>query len=311
MSLKALCRNGATEHVEPGIHVNMPRSMYDKIPALSASVLKKWLNLREIPSEFKWWLKDRWEDTEVSESILLGLALDCMKLESRRFGDSFAVIPNDAPPKRTRKDGVKHTPATLAAMEWWDRFNTQNSGKRVLTSEQYEKVCLMSSSLDMSPVVKGVFDNCVKVSLVGTLWGFPCKSEIDLWNAEINHILDLKTSWTVEPGVFTDTIRKYQYLEQAVFYLSLARALGFDKEVFSFIAVKSSAPWTVKVSSFSPKDDITHKLIFDGIAARLEQGAEELVGRLNQDAFVDSDEWGLIDMPSWYVRNLQAERRLM
>ena len=90
MNLSALC-HGDPLPFEPGIHAGVSREAYDRIPALSATVLKKWLSLGEIPSEFAYWMRTRWEETP-SEAMLLGSALDCQLLDGD-FLNRFAVAP--------------------------------------------------------------------------------------------------------------------------------------------------------------------------------------------------------------------------
>ena len=100
--LAKLCR-GEPQVFAPGIYFDVPREVYDNIPALSCSVLKKWLTYQSVPGEFAHWLKEvRWLEEE-NDAILMGRALDCMLLEPRHFEERFAVLPLDAPRKPTDK----------------------------------------------------------------------------------------------------------------------------------------------------------------------------------------------------------------
>ena len=89
--LDRLCR-GEPLQFEPGIYANMNRLDYDNLPALSCTALKKWLSLGEIPSEFAYWMKTRWEQPP-TEAFLIGSALDCRLLEGANYSNRFAVAP--------------------------------------------------------------------------------------------------------------------------------------------------------------------------------------------------------------------------
>ena len=203
--------------------------VYDNIPALSCSVLKKWLTYESVPGEFAHWLKEeRWVE-EKSESILMGSALDCMLLEPREFEARFAVVPEDAPPQADHSaDAMPKNPARQAeeAIAWWDEFNARANGKAILTAEQNTNCLEMMLAINRAPAAQGVFKHCRKAVLVGEMFdGIPCKCEIDLWNPKIPHILDLKTANDVRPEAFVYAAGKFQYIEQAVFYLELAAAV--------------------------------------------------------------------------------------
>jgi hypothetical protein len=312
MNLDALC-HGTPVAVEPGVHLNMPRTEYDRIPAISATVLKKWLQLEAVPSEFSYWLKTRW-DEPISESLLIGLALDTMLLEPGLFERKFAVIPENAPtkPSRRQREAKKPSPESIGAIAWWDSFNAKANGKQILTNPQCEIVNRMLAALRESQSIDGVFENCQKVVLIGELFGLPAKAEIDLWNVRIPHILDLKTAADVSPIWFADAARKFGYLEQASFYLLLARACGFDfKRIFTFIAVRNTAPWTVKPHQFAPFDDTDHWGLFEGTSARLKRAAAELSQRLDAGEFQDDLDWQLLKFPEWVVRNAKMDQLAM
>ena len=210
-----------------GIHTNLERSIYDRIPALSCTALKKWLSLGEIPSEFEYWMKTRWEEPP-TEAFLIGSALDCRLLEGANYSSRFAVAP-----KVDRR--------TNAGKAQWAAFEAANPGKTILTLEQGELVQQMAYSLLRAESLDGVFKNCEKTCVCDELFGFPCKSEFDLFNPRSNHLLDLKSCRDVSPKWFAKAFLDFGYAEQATFYLALAQAAGLEKTIFDFIAVKKEA----------------------------------------------------------------------
>ena len=290
MNLSALC-HGDPLPFEPGIHVGVSREAYDRIPALSATVLKKWLSLGEIPSEFAYWMRTRWEETP-SEAMLIGSALDCQLLDGD-FSSRFAVAP----------DVDRRTTAGKAQ---WNAFKAANKSKTVLTASQSEKVAAMVQSLHVSPSLDGVFNNCKKTVLCGELWGFPCKAEIDLFTSNSEHILDLKTARDVSAHWFAKAFLDLGYDCQATFYLSLAQACGLDKQIFDFLTVKNEVPWTCKVHSFDINNQ-EHRILFDACSVKLARATGAVTTRLEFNNFTDPQDWELLQLPEWALRQAKME----
>ena len=306
--LKRLCRSEPVV-LEPGCHFGVPRDVYDNIPALSRTMLTKWLSREKVLSEFGWWLETRWEEP-VSESQLLGSALDCMLLESQQFADKFAVIPNDAPPRpniRTRS-ARNPSPAGRDSLAWWNDFEERAAGKQILTAAQNTACLEMMLAIRKAPTATGIFEHCQKAVLVGEVFGFPAKGEIDLWNPRIPYIMDLKTAVDVAPDRFKDAIKWFHYHDQAAFYLLLAQACGFeDKTMFSWVTVKNQAPWTVKVHAFAPFKDLKHFKIFQAAKQRLARAADAITQHLRRNDFADSQDWDLVQFDDWMVRQAEFE----
>jgi PDDEXK-like domain of unknown function (DUF3799) len=310
MNLDALCPNGLAISCEPGLYMQFDRHAYDAIPAFSATVLKKWLTLGAIPSEFAYWLKERWHEPP-TEALLLGAALDCSLLEPKRFHLRYAVIPESAParPTNRQRNAKKPSEETLAAIAWWDKFNAEAQGKTILSAGQHEICLRMRDAVQAAPSIEGVFEHCQKVVLVGELFGLPCKAEIDLWNPTIAHIFDLKSAIDVLPDAFAYAASvKFGYVEQAVFYLELARACGhLVKEAFTFIAVKNAAPWTVRAYPFMPFEDSDHWTLYETTRAQLQSAAKTLARRFEDNDFRDNQDWVPLKFPEYLIR--QAKLR--
>ena len=293
MNLSLLCK-GEPLPFEPGIHSGVSRETYDRIPALSATVLKKWLSLGEIPSEFAYWIRNRWDEIP-SDALLLGSALDCQLLDGD-FSSRFAVAP-----EADRR--------TNAGKAQWNAFKATNKGKSVLTAGQSEKVKAMSAALHTSPSLDGVFTNCQKTVLCGELWGFPCKAEIDLFIPGSTHLLDLKTARDVSAHWFAKAFLDLGYDYQASFYLSLAQACTLKKRIFDFLAVKNEAPWTCKVYSFD-FDNPDHRILFDACAIKHARAAGSVTTRLERNNFTDSQDWELLQLPEWALRQAKMDSLL-
>jgi PDDEXK-like domain of unknown function (DUF3799) len=291
MNFVPLC-HGEPEPFAPGIFPKLDRSVYDRIPALSCSALKKWLSLGEIPSEFQYWMKTRWDETP-TEAFLIGSALDCRLLDGD-YEKRFAVAP-----KVDRR--------TNAGKAQWAAFEKANAGKTILTQEQGELVKNMSYSLLQSESLHGVFENCEKTAICVQLFDYPSKAELDFFNPRSTHILDLKSCRDVSPKWFTKAFLDFGYAEQASFYLSIARAAGLDKSIFDFIAVKKEPPWTVKVYSFAPWEDPNHRILYDACCVRLAYAAGAVAARLEANDFRDSQDWEFLKLPEYALYQAKLE----
>ena len=78
MNLSFVCRDPGQVVSLPAksaLYEYLPRSDYENIPALSYSLIKKWLELESVPTEFRWYLTDRWTQVK-TEALILGDALD-------------------------------------------------------------------------------------------------------------------------------------------------------------------------------------------------------------------------------------------
>jgi PDDEXK-like domain of unknown function (DUF3799) len=306
-SLALLC-NGTPLEMEPGIHFDMPRSDYDRIPALSSTVIRKWLSLGAKPEDFLYWLMNRW-DEPVTEAKLVGSALDTLVLEPGKFGDRFAVVPEGAPtrPGNRLRNARKPSPATLEAIAYWDKFLGKAEGKEVLTADQHGRATMMCSALRHAEGTEHVFTHCRKAVLLAELFGVPCKCEIDCWNEKVPHIMDVKSAQSVSGKGFVKAIIDYQYVEQATWYLLMANACGVKKKIFSFVAVKNEEPWSIKALNFRPQQNEKHVVIFDACQKRLCQAAEIIAKRLEARNWRDEQQWTDVEFPEWYLRQAEAE----
>lgn len=298
---------GVVAEIKPGIYPAMPRATYDDIGYFSQTVLKKWLAMRTEPEDFKYWLDHRTED-EGKECLLLGKALDCRLIDGfKAFQALFFRVPDSEyrRPSHAQRTAKKPSVATVKAIEFWDDVAKQAEGKTIVTPAEFEMVFQMSRALEQSERTEDIFRNCRKVNLIANLDGFPCKSEIDLWMDNSEHIMDLKTCRDVSPKGFWDAFYNYGYLYQATFYLSLATVLGFDKTVFDFVCVKNVPPYTVRVYSFTPETDERHLVLFAEARKELAFAMGGLDVRLKANNFKSPPDWESISVPEWAVRKAQ------
>jgi hypothetical protein len=211
--------------MSPGIYFDFPRADYDNIPALSCTVLKKWLECAGFPSRFKRWLEGRWTEAP-TEPLLIGSALDCMMLTGKSFDQCFAVVPEDAParPSKRTRNAKKPAAASLEAIEYWDKFLAAAEGKQILTAGQYGAALQMQQSLRDAECAAGIFNHCRKAVIVAELFGFPCKCEIDLFLEKSSTSTISNNAHDRPEAAFARASLELGYDCQATFYLLMAQA---------------------------------------------------------------------------------------
>jgi hypothetical protein len=196
---------------------------------------------------------------------------------------------------------------TSAGKAIWSSFQDANQGKTMLSAEQFQRVSQMAACLRNAPTTEGIFSHCRKVVLVGELFNFTWKAEMDLWHSNIPHIFDLKSARDVSPKWFVKASIDLGYDLQACSYLLLAQACGFEKKIFSFVAIKNEEPWTVKVHPFAPFENPKDQIIFEGNRARLAAAAQELVARLAKMNFEPNNDWEPMEWPEWALRQAKMD----
>jgi hypothetical protein len=282
------------------LHGRLPRTRYDSIPALSNSLMKEWLKNESTPSKFAWWLKNRW-DQPPSSAMAMGLALDHMLLEPTTFPDRFAILPEKGP---RGGDGPKTATAAHRA---------EHPGKVVLSHAQWIAAAEMAKALACSKATKegALFQHCQKAVAVAELFGVAWKGEFDLWDeGRTTAIVDVKSARDISPAGFAKQAAELGYYYQATVYLLLARALGFDKRVFTFMCVLNEEPWTVKAYRFAPFENDEHGDAFHGIQARLGNAVRSLSAAII-NGFKDDPRWENLTLPGWFVGSLRQEARLL
>jgi PDDEXK-like domain of unknown function (DUF3799) len=294
VNFSLLTRNGKAKPATAGLHGQLTRAAYDLIPAVSNTVIKKWDELESTPTEFAWWLKDRWEDTESSSALSKGSALDCLLLEYEQFPKRFHVFTKDGPKRIT----AKH------------RADTPD--KIVLSHDEFQEAVEMAKALQGSPHTSfgEDFKACSKQVAVTKLFGAPFKCEFDLWADDTENISDIKSARSVSKTAFGKAFVDFGYDFQASLYLAIARDLGFDKRAFNFLCVKNSAPYTVKPYRFRPFDNPKHQEIYNGCLARVGQSVASLLEALSNN-FAEDLRWEDLTIPEWSVRQRSADALLL
>jgi exodeoxyribonuclease VIII len=294
---------GAALPTPRGLYPGMSREHYDRIPLISNTVLKRWMELGGIPSKFGYWLQTRWEE-QPTEALILGQALDTLVLEPDQFSNRFATVPSDAPkrPTSVQRNAKKPSPETLHAIGFWNKFAADNVGKTVLDTSQMGRVAGMKHALSRpGNGTYGIFEGCKKTTIVGEFNQWNAKGEVDLWNTSTSHMLDLKTAQDATPEAFGRAAIRFGYIEQATFYLQLAKSAGFDKTAFTWCVVESEPPHSVAVYTFDTENIPEHNDVYNATLNRMRAAHKALLSQLMEGIYPDVSDWRPLEIPGYVI----------
>lgn len=130
-------------------------------------------------------------------------------------------------------------------------FQAQNSGKDVITSDDYNKIIEISAAVSNHSFAKAVLaDGKSEQSVFWTdaATGIKCKCRPDrIPSNGAGVLVDLKTTSDAGEYGFTRSVSSYGYARQAAFYLDgVNAATGSSFDAFVFVAVEKEAPFRVE-----------------------------------------------------------------
>lgn len=215
----------------PGVYRDIPADQYHALPYVSSSVLKKF---RVNPASALL-------SVEQTPAMVLGSASHVYSLEGdEAFLSGFAVAPSGID-KRT-KDGK----------DKWAKFESSNTGKSLLTPDQFTDVVGIDKSLRSHPLASILLKRGTpELTLI---WddpetGLRMKARIDL-DPQRGALIDYKTCADV--AKFDRQIVALNYSIQAAHYSNGAMECGIDHDTFIFVAAQTSEPYPVRCGFLSP-----------------------------------------------------------
>lgn len=220
---------------EPGIYASVPEADYRKWDAINYSALKCGArSMRHVQHALC-------EQSESSESMVLGTALDMYVLDPPAFGRRVCVAP----------DVDRRTKAGKAE---WESFCVENAGRLIITMEQLETVQKMATALRRHSsaarllAAQGHTQTCAVWRDIQT--GMLCKGRLDKFIPG-KLIFDLKTTRDASPRGFGRAVAEYGYHMQMAWYGDGYRTAsgGFELPIEEplLLAVENEAPWGVAV----------------------------------------------------------------
>lgn len=168
-------------------------------------------------------------------SMNIGSAFHTLLLEPTKWSDEFAVAPQvDRRTKQGKTD--------------WEAFNSDNAGKIILTSDQFEKVRNMVDLVSKHEIVTTLLDDAVYEQSI--YWtdkdtGLQFKTRPDIWSSKM--VVDLKTTSDASSYAFTRSALTYGYYLQAGMAFEACKAIGRPFEMFVILACEKEEPYVPAV----------------------------------------------------------------
>lgn len=218
---------------------------------------------------------------------LAGNMLHCALLEPEHFGKRYAVVPDDAPkkPSITQRNAAKPSADTVVAIDWWDRFLSDNANKKIVKPEKYDVAFRQADSLRKIKEVRDLLDAPGAQAEVSEYFIDPvtqlyCKIRPDLkvpFGAAGDMLADAKTARSARGSEFARAVATMRYHVQDGFYSEgHTLATGRPTLGFLFMVVESEWPFysnAIMLDDASKNEGrATYRKDLNGIAQRKQSG---------------------------------------
>lgn len=219
------------------IEYNLPAEEYHISPGISKSGLDK---IAVSPAHY---IANKERPQKPSEELLIGQATHTLTLEPEKFDAEFIVAPASLD-RRT-------SAGKAAALE------LEESGKKVLTADQFEKIEGMAKSVRANGLASELISNGhAEVSANTVIEDVMVRGRCDFLRND-GSLIDLKTTRSAHPKSFLKSIVEFRYHVQAAIYTDIFQANGVYVPDFTFIAVEKFYPYAVGIYQVD-EDAIEH-----------------------------------------------------
>jgi hypothetical protein len=190
---------------------------------------------------------ERQDEDDDAGKYVLGSCTHALLLEPYEFGSRFAVMPDfKLDPKNVDAKGEPSRHTTKWVREQQAQWRERNAGKEMVEARQLEKAKAMAAAIRGHRTASMWLEvSKTEQTLLGEICGVPMKGRVDVINDSA--ILDVKTTASVSPTAFGNTVARLRYVFREAIYRELDyQTSGRRKDVY-FIAVEDAAPWDVVV----------------------------------------------------------------
>ncbi len=187
----------------------------------------------------------------------IGGAAHKLILEPHEFAKEFVAVPKTAPkrPSVTQLNAAKPSPSTVAAIQWWEQFNTTHAGKTQISANDMAEITAIYDSVYRHKAANWLLkEGIAEASIFFTEpeTGIECKARPDFFNSD-SFIVDVKTTVNASPSAFGWSALKYRYQVQAAFYMdAFYHKFGEYPAGFVFIAIEKEPPYAVAAYMTTP-----------------------------------------------------------
>lgn len=229
----------------------MTFEQYLELEGVNWSTLK---HFYKSPAHVKVYLDSPREETpSMAKGTLQHMAI----LEPDKFTESVAVMP-DFGDLRFKESKEKKK-------AWID----DHQGLIPCDAKTYSDLFGMSKAIWANSDAKALLTCCTETErpLQWSEGPVKCKGLLDIVTSK-GIIADIKTTDDVRPFSFAKKAAAMHYYEQAAYYLRGARAAKLPLDRFLWIAIESSAPYSVRVYSLKESDRIAADNVLDSFLAK-------------------------------------------
>jgi hypothetical protein len=211
--------------------VSMPTAEYHAVERMSSSGIKQMLRS---PAHYR-----QWKDTPAppTPAMQFGTAVHTLVFEPQRVAECIAVMPEDAPERRSTADKA-----------WHAAFARNAAGKVILSAEDFNRAQRAAEAVRSSLGWSLIGNGHVETAL---LWhdadnDVLCKAKPDYFASNGSICVDLKTTTDASREAFMRAVWNFRYDIQAAFYMQgLHVALGVLPHSFVWPVVETVEPFGV------------------------------------------------------------------
>jgi exodeoxyribonuclease VIII len=258
------------DNIELGVWDGVPNALYHGGPGIS----KSGLDDISISPLFYRTLRDN--PKPQTEALEVGTAFHCLVLEPEVFEATYIPQPVDAPrrPSSTQRNAKKPSPDTLHAIAWWDRFESENGDKIMLSNKDdadkgiwgrdtWSQIHYMRDAVMAHPEASILLDPALckrelsvyvakEVSGVNGVRRL-AKCRPDAWNLAHSMLVDLKSTTEATFTEFCRSVHQYRYDVQASWYHDLCLEAGVWNTRLIFVACEKEPPYHVGCYECEPE----------------------------------------------------------
>ena len=210
----------------------MSNKDYHNAEGVSSTDLK---HIAKSPAHFRYWKDNPQEDTP---SLLFGRATHKYILEKDDFFKEFAIAP--VIDRRTK-----------AGKEAWEKFQEENEGKDVISSDDFEKIKEMHKVLYETRFVNQLLSGKKELSFFlrdeETGVTMKCRPDCLTEIGDAKFLIDYKTTENADTDEFVKQAIKLMYDMQLAYYKNILDKITGNNYTVIFMAQEKNPPYCVNV----------------------------------------------------------------
>lgn len=200
--------------------LDLPEEEYRSAKGWNYSLIKEFM---KSPKHYKYALEN---PSVPTPSMLLGTATHCAILQPEDFAKKYVVAPEGLDGRTAEAKALKKQAADMGAsltdacvLKMKDSVYANKSAVEIINGAITERAIFWENEM-------------------GT-----CKCKVDIWNAEKGILADLKTTDSVLPSDFANSIARLKYYIQAAHYIQGVQATGAKVNDYLIVALENKPPY--------------------------------------------------------------------